>query len=124
MRQQRTPPRSWSLIDGELCYLFVISPPISRNASNPSSHPFQANRNPTSVTQGQSRIISSWGSPGMSFPRPRKAACFGFNKPEGCKFVKCKFPMSAVHAKHGVTQRCPARRNFSCKGARPFVITA
>ena len=62
MRQQRTPQRSWSLIDGELWDLFVISPPISRNASNPSSRPFQANRNPASVTQGQSRTISSRGS--------------------------------------------------------------
>ena len=49
MRQQRTPQRFWSLIDGELWYLFVISPPISRNASNPSSRPFQANRNPVPI---------------------------------------------------------------------------
>ena len=109
MRQQRTPQRSWSLIDGELWYLFVISPPISRNASNPSPRPFQANRNPASVTQGQSRIISSRGSPGMSFPGPRKAACFGFNKSEGCKFVKCKFAHVCSTCKK------PGHTALSCK---------
>ena len=111
MRQQRTPQRSCSLIDGELWYLFFISPPISRNALNPSSRPIQANTNPASVTQGQSLIISSRGSPGMSFPGPRTAACFGFHKQEGCKFPR-------------KMQTCPCLQYMQKTGSHSAVLQA
>ena len=117
MRQQRNPQNSWGNIDSELWFLFVVAPPATRTAAIPRVpisqgsvfHPSQQ-RGFKKVPAAKSRAPSR-GLPGLATHTISRAPCFGFNKPEGCKFAQCRFShvCSACHKPGHTALVCKTR---------------
>lgn len=92
MRQQRNPQNSWAVIDGELWFLYVMSPPPSRSGQavshfatpGPAQIPPFARAKFNQNAVPRTRALSSISAPGAS-------TCFNFNKSSGCAWKPCKF---------------------------------
>ena len=89
LRQQQQPQRSWSLIDGELCALYIASSPVHNVAPSPQFEVVSQSGNFRGPAQKKGRIMPTQA---MSLHQKMAAnkQCFKFNR-AGCDNKNCSF---------------------------------